>query len=181
MLPIRNISYLLPMCCSFWEKCKNSPETGLGCSTPLMTLHLNIFQTFLFRISLLVHFVLQTNTYFLFHELYLRLEIAHFPLSHHLYGTHCLWTLDVVTLFSHLRTCWRLIYITKPIYIDFMLLQIIHYICMFKLYIFIFLCLRLGIVHRLDWWRIINALLLLLLCTLFIQLKNRIRKILPNF
>ena len=25
MLPIRNISYLLPMCCSFWEKCKNWP------------------------------------------------------------------------------------------------------------------------------------------------------------
>ena len=84
--------------------------------------------------------------------------IAHFPLSHHLYGTHCLWTLDVVTLFSHLRTCWRLIYITKRIYIDFMLLQIIHYICMF----FVFQCLRLGIVHRLDWLRIINALLLLL-------------------
>ena len=35
MLPIRNISYLLPMCCSLWEKCKNSPKTGLGCSTPL--------------------------------------------------------------------------------------------------------------------------------------------------
>ena len=35
MLPIKNISYLLPMCCSFWEKCKNSPKTGLGCSTPL--------------------------------------------------------------------------------------------------------------------------------------------------
>ena len=35
MLPIRNISYLLLMCCSFWEKCKNSPKTGLGCSTPL--------------------------------------------------------------------------------------------------------------------------------------------------
>ena len=35
MLSIRNISYLLPMCCSFWEKCKNSPKTGLGCSTPL--------------------------------------------------------------------------------------------------------------------------------------------------
>ena len=40
MLPIRNISYLLPMCCSFWEKCKNSPKTGLGCSTPLR--HLKI-------------------------------------------------------------------------------------------------------------------------------------------
>ena len=36
MLPIRNISYFLPMCCSFWEKCKNSPKTGLGCSTPLI-------------------------------------------------------------------------------------------------------------------------------------------------
>ena len=35
MLPIRSISYLLPMCCSFPEKCKNSPTTGLGCSTPL--------------------------------------------------------------------------------------------------------------------------------------------------
>ena len=35
MLPIRNISYLLPTCCSVWEKCKNSPKTGLGCSTPL--------------------------------------------------------------------------------------------------------------------------------------------------
>ena len=35
MLSIKNISYLLPMCCSFWEKCKNSPKTGLGCSTPL--------------------------------------------------------------------------------------------------------------------------------------------------
>ena len=38
MLPIRNISYLLPMCCSFWEKCKNSPKTDLGCSTPLKVL-----------------------------------------------------------------------------------------------------------------------------------------------
>ena len=36
MLPIRNISYLLPMCCSFWEKCKKSPKTDLGCSTPLI-------------------------------------------------------------------------------------------------------------------------------------------------
>ena len=35
MLPIRNISYLLPMCCSFWEKCKSNPKTGLRCSTPL--------------------------------------------------------------------------------------------------------------------------------------------------
>ena len=35
MLPIRNMSSLLPMFCSFWEKCKNSPKTGLGCSTPL--------------------------------------------------------------------------------------------------------------------------------------------------
>ena len=23
------------MCCSFREKCKNSPKTGMGCSTPL--------------------------------------------------------------------------------------------------------------------------------------------------
>ena len=126
-----------------------------------MALHLNTFQTFLFCISVLAHFVLQTNTYLLFHELHLRLKIAHFPLSHHLYGTHCLWTLDVVTLFSHLRTCRRLIYITKRIYIDFILLQTIHYMCMLKLYIFVFQCLHLGIVHRLDWWRIINTLLLL--------------------
>ena len=35
MLSIRNMSYLLPLCCSFWEKCKNSPKTDLGCSTPL--------------------------------------------------------------------------------------------------------------------------------------------------
>ena len=36
MLPIRNISYLSPMYCSFWEKCKNSPKKlGLGCSNPL--------------------------------------------------------------------------------------------------------------------------------------------------
>ena len=26
------------MCCSFWEKCKNSPKTALGCSIPL-TIH----------------------------------------------------------------------------------------------------------------------------------------------
>ena len=36
MLPIRNISYLLPMCWSFWEKCIYSQKTGLGCSTPLI-------------------------------------------------------------------------------------------------------------------------------------------------
>ena len=36
MLPIRNTSYLLPICCSFSEKCKNSPKTHLGCSTPLI-------------------------------------------------------------------------------------------------------------------------------------------------
>ena len=35
MLPIRNIPYLLPMCCSFWEKCISSQKTGQGCSTPL--------------------------------------------------------------------------------------------------------------------------------------------------
>ena len=37
--PIRNISYLLPMCCSFWEKCINSQKNGLGCSTPLRWLY----------------------------------------------------------------------------------------------------------------------------------------------
>ena len=35
MLPIRNISYLPPMCCNFWENCTNSHKTDLGCSTPL--------------------------------------------------------------------------------------------------------------------------------------------------
>ena len=35
MLPIRNISYLSPMWCNFWEKCTNSHKIGLGCSTPL--------------------------------------------------------------------------------------------------------------------------------------------------
>ena len=47
MLPIRNISYLLPMCCSFWEKCINSQKTGLGCSTPLKSL-VSGFQTNLY-------------------------------------------------------------------------------------------------------------------------------------
>ena len=36
MSPIRNISYLSPMCCSFWEKCINSQKNGQGCSTPLI-------------------------------------------------------------------------------------------------------------------------------------------------
>ena len=35
MLPLRNIPYLSPMCCNFWEKCTNSHKSGLGCSTPL--------------------------------------------------------------------------------------------------------------------------------------------------
>ena len=30
---LRNISYLLPMCCSFWEKCINSQKTG-RCAVP---------------------------------------------------------------------------------------------------------------------------------------------------
>ena len=45
MLPIRNISYLLPMFCSFWEKYKNSPKTGLGCSTPLTKIKLLRYKT----------------------------------------------------------------------------------------------------------------------------------------
>ena len=46
MLPIRNISYLLPMCCSFWEKCINSQKIGLGCSTPLIKIYiLNVLKT----------------------------------------------------------------------------------------------------------------------------------------
>ena len=32
MLPIRNISYLPPMCYNFWEKCINSHKIGQGCS-----------------------------------------------------------------------------------------------------------------------------------------------------
>ena len=35
MLPIRNISYLSPMCCNFWEKCINSHKIDQGCSNPL--------------------------------------------------------------------------------------------------------------------------------------------------
>ena len=35
MLPIRNISYLSPMCWKFWEKCINSHKIDYGCSTPL--------------------------------------------------------------------------------------------------------------------------------------------------
>ena len=42
MLPIRNITYLLPMCCSFEEKCINSQKTGLGCSTPLTLVNCKI-------------------------------------------------------------------------------------------------------------------------------------------
>ena len=33
--PIRNISYLLQMCCSFWEKCINSPKKWSGVQYPL--------------------------------------------------------------------------------------------------------------------------------------------------
>ena len=36
MSPIRNVSYLLPMCYSVLEKCINSKtKHGQGCSTPL--------------------------------------------------------------------------------------------------------------------------------------------------
>ena len=35
MLPIRNITYLSPMCCDFCEKCINSQKIVLGCSSPL--------------------------------------------------------------------------------------------------------------------------------------------------
>ena len=35
MLPIKNISYLSPMSCNFWERCINSHIIGQGCSTPL--------------------------------------------------------------------------------------------------------------------------------------------------
>ena len=47
MLPIRNTSYLLPMCCSFWEKCINSQKTGQRCSTPLNSILSNFFCEFL--------------------------------------------------------------------------------------------------------------------------------------
>ena len=46
MLPIGNISYLLPMCCSFWEKCINSQKTGQGCSTPLTWLQVSKCRNF---------------------------------------------------------------------------------------------------------------------------------------
>ena len=35
MSPVRNISYLSPLCCKFWEKCINSHKIGHRCSTPL--------------------------------------------------------------------------------------------------------------------------------------------------
>ena len=35
MLPIRNISYLLPMCSNFLRKCINSQQSGQGCCTSL--------------------------------------------------------------------------------------------------------------------------------------------------
>ena len=38
MLPIRNISYLSPICCNFWGKYINSHKIGQGCSTPLTSL-----------------------------------------------------------------------------------------------------------------------------------------------
>ena len=49
MLLIRNISYLLPMCCNFSEKYKNSPKTGLGCSTPLSAIIRKNWQNILRR------------------------------------------------------------------------------------------------------------------------------------
>ena len=43
MLPFRNISYLSPMCCNFWEKSVNSHKTGQRCSTPLSCYFVFIF------------------------------------------------------------------------------------------------------------------------------------------
>ena len=46
------------MYCSFWEKCKNSPETGLGCSTPLnisgmeMSQRIHIWYQILLKITI---------------------------------------------------------------------------------------------------------------------------------
>ena len=57
MLPLRNISYLLPMCCSFREKCKNSPKTGLGCSTPLMVKNCNVRKCCVLFTSLLITWI----------------------------------------------------------------------------------------------------------------------------
>ena len=59
MLPIRNISYLLPMCCSFWEKYKNSPKTGLGCSTPLSDQKVRVWK-------IIVKILCKSNSYVLY-------------------------------------------------------------------------------------------------------------------
>ena len=56
--PIRNISYLLPMCCSFWEKCINSQKNGLGCSTPLNT-NLLFFSATAFLLVFLIGWIRQ--------------------------------------------------------------------------------------------------------------------------
>ena len=61
MLPVRNIFYLLPMCCIFWEKCKNSPKPGLGCSTPfkgLKTFFMNVHFKYFVKESLRVKYSL---------------------------------------------------------------------------------------------------------------------------
>ena len=71
MLPIRNISYLSPMYCGFWEKCKNSPKTGLGCSTPL--------NSYLIRISCNFHQIWVDFMYdSCFFKLYIFRKIAMF-------------------------------------------------------------------------------------------------------
>ena len=64
MLPIRNISYLLLMRCSFWQKCKNSPKTGLGCSTPLRDCTVRNLPLFNLRFSNFLKLVFITNFVF---------------------------------------------------------------------------------------------------------------------
>ena len=44
MLPIRNISYLLPMCCSLWEKMQKQSKNWPGVQYPLKTSYPCFFQ-----------------------------------------------------------------------------------------------------------------------------------------
>ena len=106
MLPIRNISYLLPMCCSFWEKCKNSPKTGMGCSTPL-------------RIQNLVG-LLKT--------------ICHLSIIKHFLHQFCAWAvlfIETMDLFTRALEIWHCRTVTKQLLICLLLLLFVIYIGLF--------------------------------------------------
>ena len=53
MSPIRNISYLSPMCCNFCEICIKSHKIDQGCSTPLnLKVKIQTSTFFLYKIAL---------------------------------------------------------------------------------------------------------------------------------